>query len=113
MDLQKERDDAQRKFGENWDLMALNETELAKHPDAIQVKIRLARWKYVQFHDKVAHLALTGVIPKSIPKYFEDTFPTAVLFIDLAPMSDYLREHCRYLMQWCEQENIQKIKHDS
>ena len=106
MDLQKERDDIQKQFPEIRDLLLLNETDLKKHPEERQVKCRMYKWEYIQFHDKVAHLALTGVIPKSIPKYFEDTFPSALVFIDLAPHAEVVKEYTKYLQEWCKKEKI-------
>ena len=106
MDLQKERDEIQKKFPDIRDLLRLEESELKKHPEERQVECRMYKWKFIQFHDKVAHLALTGVIPKSIPKYFEDTFPTALDLMDFTPHPDKIKEYLKYVQKWCEQENI-------
>lgn len=64
------------------------------------------RWKYIQFHDKVAHLALKGVIPRSIPKYFSDTFPDALIFIEISAKPEQIKNASKYLLEWCRKENI-------
>ncbi|MDE1767601.1 MAG: hypothetical protein KGI27_15210, partial [Thaumarchaeota archaeon] len=59
MDLQKERDEIQKEYPEIRDVIRLNSTEIKNYPDDKQVKLKMYQWKIIQFHDKVAHLALT------------------------------------------------------
>ena len=106
MDLQKERDEIQMVYPEIVDIIQLKPTEVANLPVERKNKLRTYQWKFIQFHDKVAHLALTGVIPKSIPKYFEDTFPSAFTMIDFAVQPDVVRESAKYLLEWCKREKI-------
>ena len=106
MDLQSERDKIQSEYPQIRDMMGLEPSEVDKYPEEKREQFRLYQWKFVQFHDKVAHLALTGVIPKSIPKYFEDSFPVALQMIDFAIKPDVVKKYTKHLQEWCKKENL-------
>lgn len=85
-----------------------NEEELKKLQKDLQEKIETFRWKHINFHEKVAHLAASGIIPKSIARYFSSTFQYALFFLDLAPLDDYY-ESSGIMREWCAKEGIQKL----
>jgi hypothetical protein len=106
MDLETEREKIQLVFPKIRDMIDLTSTEVKKYPEERQIELKTYQWKFIQFHDKVAHLALTGVIPKSIAKYFKDTFPQALAMLDLSLNPDEVKKHTKYLHVWCKNENI-------
>lgn len=105
-DLNEEFTLIQENYPNFYKIVSLNEAELKKQPEDLQNQLRMYRWKFIQFHEKIAHLALTGVIPKKITLFFNDTFPDALRHIELAPKPEYLRELSPNLMKWCKQEKI-------
>lgn len=107
--LQKERDEIQESYPEIINLIDLKPEEVSKHPRTEQVKLRTYQWKFIQFHDKVAHLALKGIIPKNIPRYFVDTFPSALAMIDLAVDPEVVMKYTKYLQEWCIKEKLATV----
>lgn len=70
------------------------------------VSVNMFRWKYVQFHEKVAHLAIQKIISKEIARYYHTTFPYALRYVDLVLDPEKVKSTCTFLYQWCEKEKI-------
>ncbi|QUC65321.1 hypothetical protein NsoK4_03490 [Nitrosopumilus sp. K4] len=105
-DLMKEYTQIQEVIPDIVKIASLDRAELKKQPETLQNKVRMYRWKFVQFHEKIAHLALTGIIPKEITQFFNETFPDAIKHIELSPNPEYIKELSPNLFNWCEQEKI-------
>lgn len=70
------------------------------------VKVSMYRWKYIKFHEKVAHLAIRKIISKDIAQYFRRTFPYALQYVELSLDPEDIKSTCNFLYQWCKQEKI-------
>ncbi|MDE1829673.1 MAG: hypothetical protein KGI25_05060, partial [Thaumarchaeota archaeon] len=44
--------------------------EISRQPREVIEDVELYRWKFYQFHERLAHLALKGIIPKEIARYY-------------------------------------------
>lgn len=90
------------------DYMLMTTQQLNQYPIEIQYEVGTYRWKYLAFHDKIAHLALIGIIPKDVAGYYSLTFSSALLYMELEPNPELAKENYNYIIEWCKKENIEK-----
>ncbi|MGI0021636.1 MAG: hypothetical protein ACRD9Q_02130 [Nitrososphaeraceae archaeon] len=109
-DLEEERTKIQEPYAEFHELEWSTNAELEKMHGMLKNpavdKVKTYRWKHIQFHDKVAHLALSGIVSKEIARYFNDTFPYALAYIPLTPNPEEIRKLSPNLVSWCDKEGI-------
>lgn len=72
--------------------------------------VELYRWKFYQFHERLSHLALRGIIPKEIARYYVFSYGVNLAYIDIDFDPELLKKELFYTMRWCRLEGIQKIK---
>ncbi|MDE1826671.1 MAG: hypothetical protein KGH83_03675 [Thaumarchaeota archaeon] len=80
--------------------------QLRLQPPEILQDVETYRWKYLEFHENLAHLALTKIIPKSIAEYYNLTFAVAYRYIELEYNPDLLRKELNNIMTWCNMKGI-------
>ena len=67
--------------------------------------------RFVNLHEKIAHLAIYRIIPEEIASYFDGTFPRALLLVqsDIKSGID-VKKTLPNLISWCNVNNFQPDK---
>jgi hypothetical protein len=86
------------------DFMPFEQLRL-QSPEILQ-NVETYRWKYLEFHENLANLALTKIIPKSIAEYYHLTFAVAYRYIELEYDPDLLKKELNNIMTWCNMKGI-------
>lgn len=81
---------------------------LSRQSQEIVRDVELYRWKFYLFHEKIAHLALSSIIPKKIARYYKLTFALVLYYIDIDFTPDLIKKDLNNTLTWCEKENITK-----
>ncbi|HJU14512.1 MAG TPA: hypothetical protein VJ792_08680 [Candidatus Nitrosotalea sp.] len=84
--------------------------ELSREPRETIEDVELYRWKFYQFHERLSHLALKGIIPKEIARYYIFSYGVNLSYIDIDFDPDLLKKELSYTMRWCRQEGIRKTR---
>lgn len=82
--------------------------DLSRQPREVIEDVELYRWKFYQFHERLAHLALRGIIPKEIARYYSFSFRIDLHFIDIDFDPQALGQELVHTMRWCRDENLEK-----
>lgn len=90
------------------DFVGMTFEELSRQPRETIEDVELYRWKFYQFHERIAHLALKGIIPKEIARYYVFSFGVDLFYIDIDFNPEILKQELSYTMTWCRNENIRK-----
>lgn len=90
------------------DYVSMTFDEISRQPREVIEDVELYRWKFYQFHERLAHLALRGIIPKEIARYYVFSFGTDLFYIDIDFDPKVLKLQLSYTMTWCRIENIKK-----
>ncbi len=90
------------------DLVKLPFSSLSLLDSQTVYEVEMYRWKYYTFHEKIAHLAITGMIPEEIARYYALTFSMTLLYMDLEQDPKKLQTELNFTMEWCKKENITK-----
>lgn len=65
--------------------------------------------QYLNVLDRISYLTLKKLIPKHIPVYFKDNFSAGLGILEKSEFKKY-EESMGYLIQWCNQNNIEATK---
>ncbi|GEM_PF-2338736 len=84
--------------------------DLSRQPRETIEDVELYRWKFYQFHERLSHLSLRGIIPKEIARYYVFSFGIDLAYIDIDFDPDLLRKELGYTMAWCRSEGITKAR---
>ena len=84
--------------------------DLSRQPREVIEDVELYRWKFFQFHERLSHLALRGIIPKEIARYYALSFGVDLAYIDIDFDPDLLKKELGYTIAWCRSEGITKTK---
>ncbi len=90
------------------DFVGMTFEELSTQPREIIEDVELYRWKFYQFHERMAHLALKGIIPKEIARYYVFSFGADLFYIEIDFNPEILKQELSYTMTWCKKEGIKK-----
>lgn len=90
--------------------VAMTFEELSRQPRETIEDVELYRWKYYQFHERMAHLALRGIIPKEIARYYALSFGVVLFYIEIDFDPQMLRRELAYIIRWCNDEGIEKTR---
>lgn len=84
--------------------------DLSREPRETIEDVELYRWKFYQFHERLSHLALRGIIPREIARYYVFSFGVDLAYMEIDFDPDLLKKELGYTMRWCRSEGITKSR---
>ena len=67
------------------------------------------RTKFMNLHEKIAHLSIKKIISDDIASYFDGTFPTALFYTSLHSNPTQIKKELPNLFKYCENKNFKSV----